>query len=209
MNRYSIHQLSLRCLIALFGLALFGLASVSATTVEKKYLVELIAFEHITSSPARRSETEDFKRYPSQAGRAKGRNNSAHTISDIIWKKSGPLKKRLAALSRSSQYRILGYRAWQQPLTNKKHTQVVPLNFNPDTADSAMTGDLTIFENQLVYARLDLTMDHGIESSHLAPWDQKQTVFQIHETRRIRLNENHYFDHPRIGVIIRLSRVEH
>lgn len=195
----------------LYGLTMVSLTlsfvSSSVSAAERQYLVEVIAFEHVNNNTEHQDNTEDFSRYSSQSERSIV-DDSQLTASPINWRRTGPLRPQLDKLAQSDQYRILGYRAWRQPLASKRQTQVIPVILSAGAGNTPMTGDITVFENQLVYAQIELSVDNSHEFNQVSPWGRKQTIYKINETRRIRLNENHYFDHPYIGAIIRLSRVE-
>jgi hypothetical protein len=76
--------------------------------------------------------------------------------------------------------------------------------------------------NRLV-AELDVTLDAAVAATEPAPADGSTGVangeeampaapppegFRLHQRRTLRLGENHYFDHPAFGLILRVDRVD-
>jgi Peptidoglycan-binding protein, CsiV len=91
----------------------------------------------------------------------------------------------------------------------------VPGSAPPDAYNAAspgprLRGTVRIYENQLVFAEVDLqfaSLPTTVRVPDGAVLSRPQ-VYRISEKRRIKLNEVHYFDHPYFGALIRVSRTE-
>jgi hypothetical protein len=127
----------------------------------------------------------------------------------------------LAKLESSGRYEVLIRRAWTQPMRDRSNAIPVPMGINPaltanlETAmvyppPAPVTGSVKMYEQRLLFIEVDVaaripTAMASDPGSLVNPVDFE---YRITETRRVRLNEVHYFDHPYFGVLVRVSRVE-
>ena len=90
------------------------------------------------------------------------------------------------ALDEADDYRVLHHFAWGQeslPLSEAASVQVTELN---------LKGWIKVYANQLLYVNLDLDYQG----------------YRLTQKRRAKLNEKHFFDHPKYGVMVQVSRLE-
>lgn len=127
----------------------------------------------------------------------------------------------LARLERSRRYEVLIRRAWTQPMRDRSDAIPVPMGINPaltanlETAmvyppPTPVTGSVKMYEQRLLFIEVDVaaripTAPASDPDSLVNPVEFE---YRITETRRVKLNEVHYFDHPYFGVLVRVSRVE-
>lgn len=148
----------------------------------------------------------------------------------------GDIKNRL---ERRSDYQVLDYRAWRQPLVNdgdpvyfrveagqshefyrelegyigfylKRYLHVDTELWwgeypaQTDTVDSAA---IAISDQPQIGAGEDLDASEMAVSSQPESFNHRRVVRAAHlkEQRRMRSDEVHYFDHPLIGVLVRIS----
>jgi len=96
------------------------------------------------------------------------------------------LLEQANALETSPNYELKHHFAWGQeslPYRNSATYTVV---------ENDARGYIKVYADQLLFANIDL--------------DYKG--FRLFEKRRLKLNEKHYFDHPKFGVLIQVSRLE-
>ncbi|MGD9000447.1 MAG: CsiV family protein [Granulosicoccaceae bacterium] len=135
-----------------------------------------------------------------------------------------PQAKRLAA---GNRYRVLLHTAWRQPLQeNGPETAVyissLPRNEEtvdlyaetapqavPNHVDGVITLLLTRYlhiKAHLVYTNPEVDLARQIiEQDNSSPVTER---FVMKESRRVKLQELHYFDHPYFGLIARIIRYE-
>ncbi|MEK7734724.1 MAG: CsiV family protein [Pseudomonadota bacterium] len=108
-----------------------------------------------------------------------------------------------AKLVKDGKHRLLAHRHWTQLGQAKSDAKPVRLQ------DSGQTLDGVVHVYQLSRSLyLDLNLALASEKLRLdRPNDAKTPVFRLQEHRRIRLQEIHYFDHPRFGVLVRVMPV--
>lgn len=96
------------------------------------------------------------------------------------------LLEQAAALEISPNYELKHHFAWGQeslPYRNSATYTVV---------EKDAKGYIKVYADQLLFANIDL--------------DYKG--FRLFEKRRLKLNEKHYFDHPKFGLLLQVSRLE-
>lgn len=108
-----------------------------------------------------------------------------------------------ARLVKDGKHRVLVHRHWTQQGQTKSDTKPVRLQNNEQTLD----GVARIYQlSRSLYVDLNIAL--AVEKLRLdRPDDAKSPVFRLQEHRRIKLQEIHYFDHPRFGVLVRVMPV--
>lgn len=91
-------------------------------------------------------------------------------------------------IDNSTDYRLLAHYAWGQEALPSSEAAVFLLP--PADFSQPLSGWIKVYASHLLFANLDL--DYG--------------GYRMSEKRRLKLNENHYFDHPRFGILLRVSR---
>lgn len=99
------------------------------------------------------------------------------------------LSQAAGALERGGQHRVLVHRRWQQ--TAEAKTATTPLRLQ--SAGRELDGTMRFYVNRLLYVEMDLALRGAGETYPLA------------EHRRVRPQEIHYFDHPRLGALVRVT----
>jgi len=97
------------------------------------------------------------------------------------------LDEQADKISKSDEYYMRYHFAWGQESLpySKSATYTV--------VETDAQGYIKIYADNLLFANIDL--------------DYKG--FRMMEKRRLKLNEKHYFDHPKFGVLLQVSRLEH
>jgi len=89
-------------------------------------------------------------------------------------------------LDESESYRVINYFSWGQESLPILEAAAVEITEPP------LTGWIKTYAKQLLYLNLDLDYEG----------------YRLNEKRRIKLNEKHFFDHPKFGVLAQVSRLE-
>ena len=90
------------------------------------------------------------------------------------------------AIKNSSNYEFLHHFSWGQ----KSLPYAKSANFN--VVESDAQGWIKIYAEQLLFANLDLDFNG----------------YRLSEKRRLKLNEKHFFDHPKFGILLQVSRLQ-
>ena len=137
---------------------------------------------------------------------------------------------------RMAEYRPLLHLSWQQPAATGRQARHVRLRHPaPDDTTASATEEPMFIEQLLrprpeidgairirggfyLHADIDLSRFRVIPPANkiapappvyeaAGPEAAQKTRLELKETRRIKLNEIHYFDHPMYGVILQVSRL--
>ncbi len=101
-------------------------------------------------------------------------------------------------LERLQAYEPAMHFGWTQPTYEEDLTTSIPLHaFGRPPA--ALDGSLKLYLSRFLHLVVDLQLDAGAE---------QPTFYRINENRILRNGEVRYFDHPRFGVIAKVSRAE-
>ncbi|MDD9799507.1 MAG: CsiV family protein [Gammaproteobacteria bacterium] len=129
------------------------------------------------------------------------------------------LRPHVNELAQKDSYRVLRYMSWVQPAAEKEKVDAVDLS-TPGLADidrePELSGAAHVYVIQpYLQAELDLRYLSGgeggqnqVRSVHSAYGLslQKHRAHRMRQQRRIKLNEINYYDHPRFGVLMVVSR---
>lgn len=90
------------------------------------------------------------------------------------------------AINQSDNYQVQQHYSWGQESLPTSEAAVFEIS------EASLLGHIKVYANQLLFVNLDLDFDG----------------YRLIEKRRIKLNEVHYFDHPKFGVLVQVSRLE-
>lgn len=203
----------MRSLLLFFVLALFNI-SVFASS----YQVEAVIFQNQNSSDQEIVEAGlDMSALNNSINldADNGANDSFKELSSGFYKLTGIYNE----LKYSKNYRPIMHVSWEQPALNSskaRYVQVRSLEGQGESGDPLikLDGAIRIRSSQFLHADVDLF--YLVKS---IPESMLQTIInmgsgatiesgyaELKETRRMKLNELHYFDHPAFGLLLRVSR---
>lgn len=104
-------------------------------------------------------------------------------------------------LNNSGGYRVITHESWQQPFTSKNSAPAVGLG------SQSLAGSVRFFRGTYLHADLDLWFRGANNQTPQRETGEPRRP-HLSESRRIRSEEIHYFDHPDFGVLIRIKPVE-
>jgi len=189
----------------------------------KWYQVEMVVFEHLVADNS--GELWNTDGVPDYSASV-----------ELVTEPEGPNAfKRLPAsryklggvnknLKLSSDYRPVHHVAWQQQELTKSRAKKVHIK-NPE---AKINGTVNLRGGHLLHLDLDISYFVDLYTESVTSFTEENlsvagedveeieideeiimsgTYAQMKETRRIKLNELHYFDHPLFGVIMRVTRL--
>lgn len=168
--------------IILLCLALLGADSRAS---ERLYQIELLVFtqnapstehfEQTTSQIAWPQQVTGWMSYPQLA------NNNRKLLNSAV------------SLAKRSDYQLLASPAWIQSVPANSLSTAVQISNHEGT----INGFFRLQRGSLIQMIVDL---------ELTPADNwPATIYRLREKRRFKLNEIHYLDHPKLGVIAYIS----
>lgn len=105
-------------------------------------------------------------------------------------------------LEKDGQYRVLAYLRWVQTVDAKSIAK--PMRVMSATPGE-LEGTIRFFMSRHLHLDVNLALRETVAASGSEP---TATVYQMNEQRKIKTQETHYFDHPRLGVLVRVMPVE-
>lgn len=188
----------------------------------KWYMVEMIVFEHLATDTG--GEFWNF-------GVAPDYRHATELITSLndssAFKQLPPSRYNLGNVSKmlalSSKYHPVYQVAWQQPGLTKTEAKAVHIK----NVKAKINGSVNLKGGHLLYLDLDISYFLDLHTGTAASLMQenlsivsakeieigediimRDSYARMKKTRRIKLNELHYFDHPLFGVIMRVTRLE-
>lgn len=102
------------------------------------------------------------------------------------------LSQAIGGLERGGQHRVLVHRRWQQTAGAK--TETAPLRLQ--STGRGLDGTMRFYLNRFLYVEMDLVL-RGLNET-----------YPLTEHRRVRPQEVQYFDHPRLGALVRITALD-
>ncbi len=195
-----------------------------SVNAQAAYQVEIIIFEHLFHD----AEGEvshiglnmpDLSNTIQLSSDASGGDTSYRLLPASMYKLGGVYSE----LRSSSEYRPILHLAWQQPQLTQSRSKYVHIRkadgiAQQDDSDNALVkldGVIRIRSSQFLHADVDLfyfinELSESFINANAGAQDANQiqaTFVELNETRRMKLNELHYFDHPVFGMLMRVSRL--
>jgi hypothetical protein len=166
--------------------AMLGVFSHSALAESKAYQIELIVFLQTQPNTEIFDQVSSEIEWPSGLTELSAYNKPENTTLDDSY----------AALARDSVYRPILHVAWIQLVEEKGISSPVHIQ----GADGKLNGYLRIQHDQGLQMVVDLEL-----SSNSGDGVSKNPVYRLNEKRSIKLNEVYYLDHPKFGVVVKMS----
>ena len=199
-----------RVVISLALLCAWMLPAAAAT-----YQVEIIIFAY----PQPNADGERFiadEGLPSPQGLAQLGDGAQETgaVVTLLPAASHHLDGVLGALRRGGKYRPLLHASWLQPESGRVRGVFVSAPAAAATAGLAapdleqVRGSVRLRVTRFLHVDLDLAYWPGAAPPGMAETgglEQAEHV-RLQESRKIKLNEVHYFDHPLFGALLQVSR---
>ena len=102
------------------------------------------------------------------------------------------LNTEFQRLRNSKAYRPLVHLGWRQQVLGPRMSVARPIM--EQTPSGSFSGNLKLYTETFLHISLDLTFDVPGEGG-----------YRLRDNKRVRSRETHYFDHPRFGVLLRIT----
>lgn len=183
----------------LLSVSVYGAPSSSSTNYE----VEVLVFE--TQLP----ELEGSEQWTRASRETEPKAITVETAAP-----SSEFANAMAAMRNDGRYKVLLHKRWAQAAEAKSSGPPILLN----TGDNQLDGTFRFYLSRFLHVEMNLTFQPqttstgALGSPTASPTTTNATaegppVFVINEQRRIKSNELNYFDHPKFGVLVRVTPV--
>lgn len=187
----------MRKIVAAFcGLMFFY--ALTGEVLAKTYRVEVVVFgQHASSveNAAQQNSAIDWPEKLSEITTLAVANQDSVVLSPL-----SALAKVKGILANQKHYPLMFQGAWQQSVTSKQNAQAVHITNSKNNLDGYLR---LADDNNALSLSIDLEyLPFATASSNGAA---SSTLYHLQETRKLPLNEMHYFDHPNFGAIVIVS----
>ncbi len=160
---------------------LFCLFTSNALAEGRSYKIELIVFAQNAPTSERFDQSASEIRWPG-------------TVRDASSYKQGgkQLGGAYGALKRSRDYRPLLHLSWIQSVGQNSLSRPVLIRKSGGDTGDILDGFVRLQRGNYLHLLVDLEYTPG------------PAVYRLNEKRRLKLNEVHYLDHPKFGVIAKV-----
>lgn len=117
-------------------------------------------------------------------------------------------------LNRSSRYQVYYHNAWQQPIMTKPSSKAIKVHSDNDLIE----GDIRLYKATYLHAALDLWLKQNTAPiTPINSWSDLSPDGEVieaprnphlKESRRVRSKKLYFFDHPKMGALLKLTPIE-
>lgn len=127
---------------------------------------------------------------------------------EILSKEALSMQDIHARMRRSAEYRPLMHFAWTQSTLPEAETRERPLS-EFARPPAGLDGFLTLYLSRYLHLEVDLKLDAPSSAQSDSRYREESNVrYHINENRILKNGETRYFDHPKFGVLAKVTRVE-
>lgn len=120
-----------------------------------------------------------------------------------------PLRSAAAALAEDPRFRVLTQAAWIQAADARSTTKPVRLRGGNTLRPGELEGSLRFYMSRYLHLDIDLSFQDSsgatVAALPSAAPAAEPLRYRIREQRRIKSQETHYFDHPKFGMLVRVT----
>lgn len=179
----------LKKILVLLGCILF--VPVYGASSPTTYDIEVLVFENrLPDLEGGELWTRENLRAPAAMDHAEALIQGEETPGDTT------LGNAAAALSRDPGYRVLAYRHWRQTAEEKSAAKPIRLR----NEEGQLDGAIRFYQSRFLLIDVDVVLQDKAAADG-------ELKYRLSEHRRVRPQEINYFDHPKLGVLVRIAPV--
>ena len=103
-------------------------------------------------------------------------------------------------LKKSPRYQVHYHQSWEQPIKTKANAKSIAIN------NSLINGRVRLHKGTYLFATVDLQLDRVTHTDDLSEVGGQRRHY-LKETRRVRRDKLHFFDHPHLGTLLSLTPI--
>ena len=132
---------------------------------------------------------------------------SALVRASMQWRTDGlRLASHVRRMRRSADYEVVHHGRWFQAARSPAQAIPVLLQIAPRAIDGVSRIEGTLRVARGLYVEVDAEL--WLRADAAGPGSDRHGYARLAETRRMRTGVVHYFDHPRIGLVLRADRLD-
>ncbi|MEE9339624.1 MAG: CsiV family protein [Methylococcaceae bacterium] len=173
----------------LFKVFILGFFFINVQAAERSYKIEIIVFKQDDANTEVFEEIESNIEWPRKiTNRSEFENVNTTDLS---------LKESYSKLAGdNNSYQPLLYEAWIQKAKANSYSRAVRIS----NAEGTIQGFFMLQRGHLIHMIADIEYSPEMY--------EEPIIYRLNEKRRFKLNETHYLDHPKFGVVVKVSPVD-
>lgn len=158
------------------------------------YHVELIVFEQLNSVSDEQAPIATVPDSPFSP-------STANTL--IQPSENSTLLESANKLRRSPFYQVHYHQSWRQPIQTKSQAKSLQII----SADDMIHGQIRLHKGTYLFATLDLQLNRVSRQNN--SWSDASEIRKpyLQDSRRVRSKKLHFFDHPKLGALLKLTPI--
>ncbi|MCK5831637.1 MAG: hypothetical protein KAH20_15185 [Methylococcales bacterium] len=180
-----------------FKILVLALFCLNVQAEEREYNIELIIFAQDQPTSEAFEEMESKIAWP--------RRVAIKSNYKKVKRKNLALLKSYSKLNRGRDYQTIMYEAWTQKVSPNSYSRAVKIS----NEEGTINGFFRLQRGHLVHMVVDIEYSPSDKNENsLSGEYENSPIYRLNEKRRFKLNETHYLDHPKFGILARVSPVE-
>lgn len=181
---------------------------------ERWYQIEVIVFSQNAENTEKFEQTQSELEFPSNLAFLSRLEYSLPSLlqDPVAYARVKPedmlLNNTYYNLRRNSNYQPLLHVSWIQPAQSNRINRGVHLGATDQNGAEILDGILKLQRGHYLHLIMDMEFKPDQISSTNDIHFSDPVIYQIKEKRRLRLNEVHYLDHPKYGVIVTIKPLQ-
>jgi len=160
--------------------------SINISAKERSYTIELVIFAQDMPNTEVFDQVESKIIWPKRL--------AERLDYPIAASKDITLLSSYKKMTRNGQYQPLMHVAWTQNVKSNRFSKAVKITNNEGT----INGYFRIQRGHYIHMHADI--EYSPEEEY-----EDSVIYRLNEKRRFKLNETHYLDHPKFGILVRVS----
>lgn len=183
-------------IFVLLGIGLFGVLPLQAAPAEKEssYEIEVVVFEN-------RSPDLIGDELLTKDTDTKIRNLEGAVTPEAAESEPYLYPAITSLLEKDGHYRVLAHQHWQQTIDAK--TVAKPVRVTA-TNPAELEGTIRFFMSRHLHLDVNLLFREAVAGGE----QRGNVVYRLSEQRKLKSQETHYFDHPKLGVLVRVMPLD-
>ncbi len=173
----------------LFKVFIIGLFCSNVQATDRSYKIEVLIFAQDSASTEVFEQTESNIDWPNKiVKRSEFQNVESSALG---------LKDSYSKLAKGDDYQPLMYEAWIQKVKANSYSRAVKIA----NAEGTINGFFRLQRGHLIHMIADI--EYSPET-----YEDLAIYYRLNEKRRFKLNETHYLDHPKFGILVKVSPID-
>jgi hypothetical protein len=197
--------------LSFYGLLLTSFLFLTANTATAGYVAEIIVFEP-TSTQGWLDEYWQLLPAKLDAQEKETVLGSSTSLHHLLGAEQLSLKETAKRLTSTGEYRILAHTAWSQPTADRQRAYTTELAEGISSSGLPLQAKIKLYKQKFEHIDIEVQLERKMPKGVIPEFAQKHSLsvtdvgetwrFRLQESRKVKLGELQYFDHPMFGILL-------